>query len=213
MLMAPAGQGCCVGCRGQANASGASSRQLLSILNRQSGIQPSTTSALAEREGCFECYPVRGPFGRFVDGLQVCCKLVWIPFLEVMNASWPQVGPILGVHPKGVGFSWSIQEFELNHLGKIKDANPANKLLTESGKRSVVKRSRPTESPRKMSYLALDRRTAKPPFVGSNPTRASKLLVSNQWITTFASFPESPSWEHLGTIGKRACSRRSIARR
>src|SRR5260370_21761681 len=56
------------------------------------------------------------------------------------------------------------------------DANPANKLLTESGERSVVKRSRPTESPRKMSYLALDRRTAKPPFVGSNPTRASKLI-------------------------------------
>src|SRR5256714_10032685 len=28
-------------------------------------------------------------------------------------------------------------------------------------------------------------RSAKPPFVGSNPTRASKLLVSNQWITTF----------------------------
>src|SRR5260370_33630513 len=56
------------------------------------------------------------------------------------------------------------------------DANPANKLLTESGERSVVKRSRPTESPRKMSYLALDRRTAKPPFVGSNPTRASRFL-------------------------------------
>src|SRR6267378_3801922 len=62
----------------------------------------------------------------------------------------------------------------------------------ESGKRSVLKRSRPTESPRKMSYLALDRGTAKPPFVGSNPTRASKLLVSNQWITAFVSFPESP---------------------
>src|SRR5713226_4799472 len=57
------------------------------------------------------------------------------------------------------------------------DANPANKLLTESGKRSVLKRSRPTESPRKMSYLALDRRTAKPPFVGSNPTRASKIVA------------------------------------
>ena len=68
------------------------------------------------------------------------------------------------------------QEFELNHQGKMKHANPANNLLTESGKRSVVKRSRPTESPRKMSYLALDRRTAKPPFVGSNPTRASKLF-------------------------------------
>src|SRR5713101_6867117 len=56
-------------------------------------------------------------------------------------------------------------------------------------------------------------RSAKPPFVGSNPTRASKLLFSNQWITTFASFPPSPTWEHLGTTGKRACSRRSIARR
>src|SRR6266849_4712809 len=56
-------------------------------------------------------------------------------------------------------------------------------------------------------------RSAKPPFVGSNPTRASKLLVSNQWITTFASFPESPTWEHLGTTGKRASSRLSIARR
>src|SRR6266699_2295351 len=32
-------------------------------------------------------------------------------------------------------------------------------------------------------------RSAKPPFVGSNPTRASKLLVSNQWITAFVSFP------------------------
>ena len=41
-------------------------------------------------------------------------------------------------------------------------------------------------------------RSAKPPFVGSNPTRASKLLVSNQWITTFVSFPESPTWEQLG---------------
>src|SRR5882762_9374103 len=78
------------------------------------------------------------------------------------------------------------------------DANPANKLLMESGKRSVLKRSRPTESPRKMSYLALDRGTAKPPFVGSNPTRASKLLVSNQWITAFVSFPASPIWEQLG---------------
>lgn len=43
---------------------------------------------------------------------------------------------------------------------------------------------------------------------GSNPTRASKLIVSNQWITTFVSFPESPTWEHLGTTGKRACIRR-----
>jgi hypothetical protein len=57
------------------------------------------------------------------------------------------------------------------------DTNPANKLLTESGKRIVLMRSRPTESPREMSYLALDRRTAKPPFVGSNPTRASKVPV------------------------------------
>src|SRR6266513_4800723 len=56
-------------------------------------------------------------------------------------------------------------------------------------------------------------RSAKPPFVGSNPTRASKLLVSNQWITVFVSFPESPIWEHLGTTGKRASSRLSIARR
>src|SRR6266576_3510785 len=56
-------------------------------------------------------------------------------------------------------------------------------------------------------------RSAKPPFVGSNPTRASKLLVSNQWITAFVSFPESPIWEHLGTTGKRASSRLSIARR
>ena len=56
-------------------------------------------------------------------------------------------------------------------------------------------------------------RSAKPPFVGSNPTRASMLLVSNQWITTFVSFPESPTWEHLGTTGKRASSRLSIARR
>src|SRR2546427_9644044 len=48
----------------------------------------------------------------------------------------------------------------------------------ESGKRSVLKRSRPTESPRKMSYLALDRGTAKPPFVGSNPTRASTLTAA-----------------------------------
>src|SRR5712691_9247062 len=53
-------------------------------------------------------------------------------------------------------------------------------------------------------------RSAKPPFVGSNPTRASKLLVSNQWIATFASFPISPTWEHYGTAGKRACSRLSI---
>src|SRR6266567_8352857 len=45
-------------------------------------------------------------------------------------------------------------------------------------------------------------RSAKPPFVGSNPTRASKLPVSNQWITTFSSFPESPTWEHLGTNAK-----------
>src|SRR5712692_258343 len=52
------------------------------------------------------------------------------------------------------------------------DARPANKLLTESGKRSVLKRSRPTESPRKMSYLALDCRTAKPPFVGQIPPAA-----------------------------------------
>src|SRR6266568_5684164 len=44
-------------------------------------------------------------------------------------------------------------------------------------------------------------RSAKPPFVGSNPTRASKLPVSNQWITTFSSFPESPTWKHLGTFG------------
>ncbi len=67
----------------------------------------------------------------------------------------------------------------------MKHANPANKLLTESGKRSVLKRSRPTESPRKMSYLALDRRTAKPPFVGSNPTRASNLFRSGPetWVT------------------------------
>src|SRR2546425_563292 len=35
-------------------------------------------------------------------------------------------------------------------------------------------------------------RSAKPPFVGSNPTRASKLLVSNQWITTFGSFQNPP---------------------
>src|SRR5713101_10190416 len=40
-------------------------------------------------------------------------------------------------------------------------------------------------------------RSAKPPFVGSNPTRASKLLVSNQWITSFVSFPRSTTWEHL----------------
>lgn len=44
------------------------------------------------------------------------------------------------------------------------ERNPANKLLTESGKKSVVKRSRPTESPRKMSHLALDRWTAKTTF-------------------------------------------------
>src|SRR6266705_5848717 len=56
-------------------------------------------------------------------------------------------------------------------------------------------------------------RSAKPPFVGSNPTRASRLLVSNQWITAFVSFPESPIWEHLGTTGKRVSSRLSIARR
>src|SRR5712691_917144 len=56
-------------------------------------------------------------------------------------------------------------------------------------------------------------RSAKPPFVGSNPTRASTFLPSNQLITTSASFPESPTWEHLGTTGKRACSRLSIARR
>src|SRR6266700_6804628 len=55
-------------------------------------------------------------------------------------------------------------------------------------------------------------RSAKPPFVGSNPTRASKLAVSNQWITTFSSFPESPTWEHLGTTAKRASSSLSIAR-
>ena len=47
-------------------------------------------------------------------------------------------------------------------------------------------------------------RSAKPPFVGSNPTRASNFLFSNQWITTFVSFPPSPTWEHLGTTGKRA---------
>src|SRR6266581_793410 len=40
-------------------------------------------------------------------------------------------------------------------------------------------------------------RSAKPPFVGSNPTRASTFLPSNQLITTFASFPESPTWEQL----------------
>src|SRR5258708_24086731 len=44
-------------------------------------------------------------------------------------------------------------------------------------------------------------RTANPPFVGSNPTRASKLPVSNQWIKTFSSFPENPQlgniWEQL----------------
>src|SRR2546430_4034672 len=55
-------------------------------------------------------------------------------------------------------------------------------------------------------------RSAKPPFVGSNPTRASKLLVSNQWITAFVSFPESPIWEHLGTTGKRASSDRKSTR-
>src|SRR6266567_165901 len=54
-------------------------------------------------------------------------------------------------------------------------------------------------------------RSAKPPFVGSNPTRASKLPVSNQWITTFSSFPESPTWEHLGTTAKGASSNLSIA--
>src|SRR3989442_11529396 len=43
-------------------------------------------------------------------------------------------------------------------------------------------------------------RSAKPPFVGSNPTRASKLLVSNQWITTFDSLPESPTRKDSGTI-------------
>src|SRR5260370_8027660 len=47
-------------------------------------------------------------------------------------------------------------------------------------------------------------RSAKPPVVGSNPTRASNFLFSNQWITTFVSFPPSPTWEHLGTTGKRA---------
>src|SRR6266404_5848227 len=36
-------------------------------------------------------------------------------------------------------------------------------------------------------------------LTGSNPTRASKLPVSNQRITTFAGFPPSPTWEHLGT--------------
>src|SRR6266567_529196 len=54
-------------------------------------------------------------------------------------------------------------------------------------------------------------RSAKPPFVGSNPTRASKLPVSNQ-----CSFPENPQlgniWEHLGTTAKRASSSLSIAR-
>ena len=40
-------------------------------------------------------------------------------------------------------------------------------------------------------------RSAKPPFVGSNPTRASKLLVSNQWITARL-FPGIPD---LGTFG------------
>lgn len=39
-------------------------------------------------------------------------------------------------------------------------------------------------------------RSAKPPFVGSNPTRASIFPLSNQWSTTFASFPEAPTWEH-----------------
>src|SRR5258708_34274779 len=67
------------------------------------------------------------------------------------------------------------------------DANPANKLLTESGKRSVLKRSRPTKSPRKMSYLALDRRTAKPPFVSSNPTRASKNHPYNMCVALLLS--------------------------
>src|SRR6267143_5458846 len=44
-------------------------------------------------------------------------------------------------------------------------------------------------------------RSAKPPFVGSNPTRASKLLVSNQWITAFVSFRHprfGNIWEQLG---------------
>jgi hypothetical protein len=40
-------------------------------------------------------------------------------------------------------------------------------------------------------------RSAKPPFVGSNPTRASNLLVSNQWITT--SFLSRHCY--LGTFG------------
>jgi hypothetical protein len=45
---------------------------------------------------------------------------------------------------------------------------------------------------------------------GSNPTRASSF--QNQWITTFVSFRPSPTWEHLGTTGKRSSSRLSIAR-
>src|SRR5882724_5273887 len=49
-------------------------------------------------------------------------------------------------------------------------------------------------------------RSAKPPFVGSNPTRASSFLVSNQWITTLVSFPPSPTWEHWGPTGKRVAS-------
>src|SRR5712692_12122447 len=65
----------------------------------------------------------------------------------------------------------------------------ADKLLTKSGQERPVERSEAAESPRKMSCFAGDRRSAKSPFAGSNPTRASN--VSGEETLSRANPPEA----------------------
>jgi len=76
-----------------------------------------------------------------------------------------------------------------------------------------------------MSYLALDRRTAKPPFVGSNPTRASIRLRSGERsflrdggkfpadVQVRTSFGRMPAVEFRSEISQSTRGQRSVRMR